>query len=108
MATIAFYGPNANFASKVVATVHRDSKHREMRKWHADAAAETVDVRNDPQITAQLGAFLQSFGELREIVMTEGIIGCPHEEGVDYPEGAHCPLCPYWAGRDRFTHEMIN
>jgi hypothetical protein len=22
-----------------------------------------------------------------------GIIGCPHEEGVDYPEGKYCPQC---------------
>jgi hypothetical protein len=40
-------------------------------------------------------------------VVTDGIIGCPHEEGTDYPEGASCPQCPYWAGRDRFTHERI-
>jgi len=34
-----------------------------------------------------------------------GIIGCPHEEGTDYPEGKSCPQCPFWAGRDRFTQE---
>jgi hypothetical protein len=27
--------------------------------------------------------------------------GCPHEEGVDYPEGEACPDCPFWAGRSR-------
>jgi hypothetical protein len=29
------------------------------------------------------------------------MLGCPHEEGIDYPEGEACPECPYWAGRDR-------
>jgi hypothetical protein len=38
----------------------------------------------------------------------ERIIGCPHEEGIDYPEGKSCPQCPYWAGRDRFTHERVH
>ena len=23
------------------------------------------------------------------------LIGCPHEEGIDYPEGHSCPHCPY-------------
>ena len=31
------------------------------------------------------------------------ILGCPHEEGVDYPEGGACPDCPFWAGRDRWA-----
>jgi hypothetical protein len=26
------------------------------------------------------------------------IIGCPHEEGIDYPLGRTCPQCPFWAG----------
>ena len=39
---------------------------------------------------------------------TDGLIGCPHEEGIDYPEGKSCPQCPYWAGRDRFTRERIH
>jgi hypothetical protein len=35
------------------------------------------------------------------------MLGCPHEEGVDYPMGRTCPRCPFWAGIDRFTHEPI-
>jgi hypothetical protein len=40
--------------------------------------------------------------------VADGIIGCPHEEGVDYPEGKYCPQCPYWAGRDRWTKERTH
>jgi len=39
--------------------------------------------------------------------MTDRIIGCPHEEGIDYPEGQKCAQCPLWASRDRFTHDTI-
>ena len=42
------------------------------------------------------------------ISMVDGIIGCPYEEGIDYPAGEPCPQCPFWRGRDRFTGEMIN
>ncbi len=31
--------------------------------------------------------------------MTEGIIGCPHEEGADFPSGQECPYCPFWHGK---------
>jgi hypothetical protein len=65
-----------------------------------------MDVRQDLDIGEQILAFLKPHAR-RSTVITEGIIGCPHEEGVDYPEGRSCPQCPYWAGRDRFTHERI-
>jgi hypothetical protein len=41
------------------------------------------------------------------VTMTDRIIGCPHEEGIDYPEGECYPLCPFWAGRDRWTGELL-
>jgi hypothetical protein len=46
--------------------------------------------------------------QILSIVMADRIIGCPHEEGIDYPDGQTCPHCPFWAGRDRFTHERIH
>jgi hypothetical protein len=39
--------------------------------------------------------------------MTDRIIGCPHEEGIDY-EGDTCPARPLWAGRDRWTGERLH
>ena len=38
------------------------------------------------------------------VAMTDRIIGCPHQEGIDY-QGQWCPLCEFWKGRDRFTGE---
>ena len=35
------------------------------------------------------------------------VIGCRHDEGVDY-DGRACPRFPLWAGRDRFTHEIVH
>jgi hypothetical protein len=40
--------------------------------------------------------------------MVEEIFGCPHEEGIDYPEGDFCPECTYWKGRDRFSGEIVH
>ena len=43
----------------------------------------------------------------KPVVMTDGIIGCPHEEGIDYTEGTACPHCSFRAHRDRFTGEIV-
>ena len=69
--------------------------------------SEDIDVRHDPVVGEQIQAFLRQH-QARSVVVTDRVIGCPHEEGIDYPEGHSCPHCPYWAGRDRFTHERIH
>jgi len=51
-------------------------------------------------------AFIDAAGA-KSIVMTDRIIGCPHEEGIDYQEPT-CPLCPFWAGRDRWTGKRLH
>lgn len=68
--------------------------------------SEDGDVRFDPEIDAQIVEFIKQHG-VRSAIITDRIIGCPHEEGIDYPEGKKCPQCPYWSSRDRFTHERI-
>ena len=42
------------------------------------------------------------------LVTADRIIGCPHEEGIDYPEGQACPQCPFWAHRDRWSGDMVH
>lgn len=74
----------------------------ELRKWFA----ETTDVRQDLTVTQEILEYLDQHRAQR-VVMTDRIIGCPHEEGVDYPEGEPCPRCPYWAHRDRWTGEAL-
>ena len=102
--TIAFYGPTAQRASKVaVAIVTIEGAEPDvLERW----IAEDRDLRFDEETAFQIGAFLKEHHVL-SVVMTDRIIGCPHEEAIDYPDGEACPKCPYWRGRDRFTGEMI-
>ena len=46
--------------------------------------------------------------KVKSVAMIEDIIGCPHEKGIDYPNGESCPKCSFWKGRDRFTHEKLH
>ncbi len=59
------------------------------------------DVRQDPTILEEVVLLFEAHG-VRSVAMVDRIIGCPHEEGIDY-EGPTCPSCPFWAGRDRWT-----
>jgi len=104
IATIAFYGPEDTRASKVaVAIVNAEgAEPSELQRWFA----EEGDVRQDPAIANQILQFVRDHGA-RSVVTTDRIIGCPHEEGIDYPEGQVCPQCPFWAHRDRWTRDMV-
>lgn len=105
LATIAAYGSDNKSATKLVVAVFEHPEHDgppAMRTWTTQA----VDVRDDPTIAADVADFLREFGVM-QTTMPDRIIGCPHEEGVDYPMGRACPRCPFWAGIDRFTHEPV-
>jgi hypothetical protein len=101
--TIAFYGPDNRHASKVAVGILPEGAEEVslMERWHEGS----LDVRIDPEIGRKVVAFLQEH-RVRQVAVAEGIIGCPHEEGVDYPEGSACPRCPFWQGKDRFEHAV--
>jgi hypothetical protein len=106
LATISAYGPDNKRATKLVVGILRrpgQQAPHPMRSWNTD----TIDVRHDPLIAAELTEWLRSEG-IKDTVSHDRIIGCPHEEGIDYPIGRTCPQCPFWAGIDRFTHEPIS
>ena len=102
--TISFYGPDDGQATKVVASIVASpgALPESLMRWFA----QDLDVRLDPRIGAEVLAFLSN-GGARSIVKREGIWGCPHEEGTDYPEGGVCPECPFWANRDRDTGKLL-
>jgi len=104
VATIAFYGPDGDRASKVAVGIvegeGREPSHLE--RW----LTEDTDARSDESIGLEILRFIQAH-DVRTVVMGDDLLGCPHEEGIDYAEGGSCPKCPYWAGRDRFTRERI-
>jgi hypothetical protein len=102
--TIAHYGPTDQLATKVVVGIV-DSKNEilAMQKWFST----DEDIRQDETIFAEIEAFLREHKVYR-VAMVDEIIGCPHEEGIDYPKGESCPQCPYWEGRDRWTKERLD
>ena len=105
VATIAFYGPDDKRASKVaVGIILREGAEAEpLQRWHSDEE----DLRHDQEVSLEISAFIRQH-KVVTVTAVDRIIGCPHEEGIDYPEGQPCPECPFWRNRDRFTGELIN
>jgi hypothetical protein len=99
VATVAFYGPNDKKATKLVVGIVRDEhvEADQIKKWYSDD-----DIRKESDVFEEILDFIQTNGA-RSVGMLDRIMGCPHEEGIDYPQGQSCPLCPYWAGRNRWT-----
>ena len=104
VATLAFYGPDDKVATKVAVGIVL-AKNEEpvfLDRWFS----EGHDVRKDHDVNEQILKFIRTH-EVKSVGMADRIIGCPHEEGVDYPEGATCPQCPFWANRDHWSGEVV-
>lgn len=104
IATIAIYGPTDLLATKVAVAVFRAQGEDPTvleRFFPADG-----DVRYDAAVEQQILDLLRAH-DVRSVILADRLIGCPHEEGVDYPEGKSCPQCPFWAGRDHWSGDRI-
>ena len=89
-ATVAFYGPDDRRASKVAT-------------WFS----EDGDVRDDVDIISAILTFVDRHC-VKTVIVADRIIGCPHEEGTDYPDGQKCRQCPFWATRDRWSGDVLH
>lgn len=104
-ASVAWYDPNADKASKVVVGIieAEGEEPESMQKW----THPTRDVRRDPKINAEIDAFIDQHN-VTSVALARRIVGCPHESDVDY-EGEYCPdpACAYWVGRERWTGKLV-
>ncbi|MBN1671992.1 MAG: hypothetical protein JXR37_13215 [Kiritimatiellae bacterium] len=94
-ASISLYGPDGRNTVKVVVRVHTElspTVPTQSREWLGS------HILSDPVFMSELKAFLMQHA-VRQTVISEGNIGCVHEEGVDYPKGEDCPFCPFWKGK---------
>ena len=103
LATIIAYGPDNKTATKLVVAIFKQPGRQDadvMHKWFVQGG----DIRQDPTIVEEVAYFIKQHG-VQHTATYDRIFGCPHEEGVDYPEGKTCPFCPFWENLDRYTHK---
>ena len=102
--TVALYGPDDHIATKAAVGIieSEDAEPVALERWYSSEG----DIRSNLNVTNEILAFMKEH-RAKSVVMPDRIIGCPHEEGVDYPDGEVCPQCPFWASRDRWTGESL-
>jgi len=103
VATVAFYGPDARRATKIsVGIIAAEGAEADpLERWFS----EERDVRSDAAVLEAVVRFIEQHAA-KSVVSVDRIIGCPHEEGIDYPTGEKCPKCTYWADRDRWSGDL--
>lgn len=91
--TVALYGPNDQTTTKIVAgVIKREGADPILERWVG------MNIGENARVQRQLQDFFQSHG-VKSVVASEGNMGCPHEEGEDFPNGEDCPFCPFWKGK---------
>jgi len=91
--TIALYGPDDKTTTKIVAgVILEEDAEAIVERWVG------TDVTENPRVRKGIEEFFDEHG-VKSVVATEQNMGCPHEEGEDFPVGEDCPFCPYWKGK---------
>jgi hypothetical protein len=93
LATVAYYGPDDKTTTKITAGIFKhDGAEPILRRW------VKTNVVGDPVVGNEIKQFFAEHG-VKQVIVTDGNLGCPHEEGQDFPVGEDCPFCPFWAGK---------
>ncbi len=83
-------------ASKVVVAILGDNQQIiKSVNW----STEATDIRFDAVTAKRIKDFINAW-QIKKIVIAEGILGCPHVPGTDFPLGEDCPFCPFWANKE--------
>jgi hypothetical protein len=91
--TVCYYGPDDKVTTKIAASVILGDKAEPILERFVG-----TNVVRDPKVAEQIKQFFARHG-VKSVVISDGNMGCPHEEGEDFAEGADCPFCPFWAGK---------
>lgn len=104
LATICLYGPDDKTSVKIaVGIINKPGGETvALKRWVG------TNLSTNPKVKQEILGFIKEH-KARQFVMTDGVIGCIHEEGLDYPKGMDCPFCPFWKGKgeSRFNKRLI-
>ena len=91
--TVALYGPDDKKTTKIAAgVILEEGAEVIIERWVGS------DVKESPKVQREIKEFFDKHG-VKSVVVADANIGCPHEEGDDFPEGEDCPFCPFWKGK---------
>ena len=92
LATVIPYGPNDKTVTKLVVAIFPKGEIMEdsaLKRWVG------TQVASDEKVAREMYEFMRDQG-VKTISTATVVMGCPHEEGEDFPKGEDCPFCPFW------------
>ena len=90
LATITYHGPSPTHASKIVVGILKSKDQAPViQSWTGVNIAENVEIARE------ITGFIKEH-DVARVLTSEWVLSCPHQEGIDYPEGDLCPNCPDW------------
>ncbi len=95
LATVTPYGPDDKTVTKLAVGIIPAAEHGEvtvMERWMAS------DIASNEAIARAIYLFLRAH-RVKTVATATVVLGCPHEEGEDFPLGEGCPFCPFWQGK---------
>ena len=93
MGTVALYGPDDKTTTKIAAgVILHENAEVIIRRW------VSTDIMQNAKVQREMQEFFAQHG-VKSVAMSAGNMGCPHEEGPDFPHGEDCPFCPFWKGK---------
>jgi hypothetical protein len=91
--TVARYGPDDQTTTKIAAgVILHEGAEPILERWVG------TNVMNNPKVQQEILQFFTRHG-VKAVAAGDGNLGCPHEEGEDFPLGEDCPFCPFWKGK---------
>ena len=95
LAIVVPYGPNDKTVTKLAVSIipsEKDEDPRDLERWVG------TNVASDPKVAREMYDFMRRHG-VKTVTTATVVLGCPHEEGEDFPDGGDCPFCPFWKGK---------
>ena len=97
--TVALYGPDDKTTTKIAASVIlHETAEPIIKRWMSSEIMKNMKVKEE------VHQFFAEYG-VKSVAMSDGNMGCPHEEGLDFPQGGDCPFCPFWKGKQGSNRE---
>jgi hypothetical protein len=91
--TVALYGPDDQTTTKIAAGIIRHADAQPLiKRW------VSTNIMENEKVQWEVQKFFRQHG-VQSVVVSDGNMGCPHEEGPDFPVGEDCPFCPFWKGK---------
>ena len=83
-------GPDPKTATKIVVGILKSKDQPPViHSWTGD------DIADDVESAKEISQFIKGH-DVARVLTSEWVLSCPHEPGIDYPEGEACPFCPDW------------